>query len=106
MLVARIVLVAFVGPCPERMECCHNDGDETNNRLANLRWDTHSANLLDKRRHGTMPCGERHPKAKLSDMDIAEILRLGQAGEGHTGLARRFGVSGARIGQIIKKGAR
>lgn len=54
----RLVLTAFVGPCPDGMGGCHWDGDGTNNRLANLRWDTRSENQRDKVRHG------RHPMAK------------------------------------------
>lgn len=50
--VHRLVLSAFVGPCPEGMEGCHNDGDPTNNRLGNLRWDTHRANMQDRITHG------------------------------------------------------
>lgn len=49
----RLVLEAFVGPCPEGMEGCHNDGTASNNRLSNLRWDTSIANAQDKARHGT-----------------------------------------------------
>lgn len=48
-----LVLVAFVGPRPPGLEACHLDGDCTNNRLSNLRWDTHLANEQDKSRHGT-----------------------------------------------------
>lgn len=51
--VHRLVLEAFVGPCPDGLQCCHNDGDATNNRLENLRWDTPSSNMYDKVRHGT-----------------------------------------------------
>lgn len=50
--VHRLVLLAFVGPCLDGMEGCHNDGDKTNNAVSNLRWDTASANSLDKVRHG------------------------------------------------------
>jgi hypothetical protein len=65
--VHRLVLEAFVGPCPDGMECCHNDGDATNNRVENLRWDTRSENFLDRGRHGThhntrkTECPEGHP---------------------------------------------
>lgn len=55
----RLVLQAFLGPCPEGMEGCHNDGDPSNNRLDNLRWDTRSENMLDKRIHGTHNMGRR-----------------------------------------------
>lgn len=54
-LVHRLVLEAFVGPCPDGMEGCHNDGDPTNNRLENLRWDTRSGNIHDAIKHGTHP---------------------------------------------------
>ena len=53
-LIHRLVLEAFIGPCPEGMECCHfPDRDPSNNRLENLRWDTHKANVADSIKHGT-----------------------------------------------------
>lgn len=51
--VHRLVLEAFVGPCPEGLIACHNNGDPTDNRLENLRWDTPSSNMFDKQAHGT-----------------------------------------------------
>lgn len=51
--VHHLVLKTFVGPRPEGMQGCHNDGNRVNNRLSNLRWDTQSANQLDAVRHGT-----------------------------------------------------
>lgn len=36
--VHRLVLEAFVGPCPEGFECDHSDRDRHNNALTNLRW--------------------------------------------------------------------
>lgn len=49
VFVHRLVLTAFVGPCPDGMEACHGIGGATDNRAANLRWDTRSANVLDLR---------------------------------------------------------
>lgn len=60
MFAHRLVLLAFEGPCPAGMEGCHNDGNPANNHIGNLRWDTPSNNNLDKRRHGTMPVGDRN----------------------------------------------
>lgn len=54
-VVHRLILEAFVGPCPDGMEACHNNGARTDNRLENLRWDTPSNNNLDRTRHGTNP---------------------------------------------------
>lgn len=65
--VHRVVLAAFVGPCPEGSETCHNDGDGTNNSLSNLRWDDHSSNMYDRVKHGThhhsnrTHCPKGHP---------------------------------------------
>lgn len=48
----RIVLTSFVGPRPEGYEGCHGNGDFTDNRIENLRWDTHANNCADTSRHG------------------------------------------------------
>lgn len=70
----QLVLEAFVGPCPEGMQCCHNDGSRNNNALSNLRWDTHRANIADKFRHGTHVRGERNPMAKITEETARLIL--------------------------------
>lgn len=44
----RLVLLAFVGPCPEGMEACHGNDIPDDNRLSNLRWDTRKANVSDR----------------------------------------------------------
>lgn len=43
-----------MGPCPDGMEACHNNGDQLDNRIENLRWDTHSANIYDQVAHGNI----------------------------------------------------
>lgn len=48
-----LVLVAFVGPRPDGLEGCHNDGNPGNNRLDNLRWGTRSSNAKDRVMHRT-----------------------------------------------------
>ena len=50
--VHHLVAEAFIGPRPPGMEICHNNGDATDNRVQNLRWDTRSANLHDAVAHG------------------------------------------------------
>lgn len=59
LTVHRLVLLAFVGPCPPGMEVRHLDGDRTNARLDNLAYDTHSENLRDIARHGRHYLGNR-----------------------------------------------
>lgn len=54
--VHRLVLEAFVGPCPEGMECRHfPDRDTANNHLGNVSWGTRQQNMADKKIHGTSP---------------------------------------------------
>lgn len=87
--VHRMVLEAFVGPCVAGMECCHGNGDASDNRLVNLRWDTHLSNMRDRDLHGRTKAGSRLPEAVQNDVRdlaskatpvrrIARILLLGR----------------------------
>lgn len=97
--VHRMVLEAFVGPCPDGMEACHNNGDRLDNRLVNLRWDTHEENSADRNRHGTQPVGSRSVNAKLDESAAEEILsRMGR--DSASVVAREFGVSCKSITNI------
>lgn len=51
----RVICLAFYGPCPPELEVRHLDGNPTNNHVHNLRYGTHSENMADKVRHGTVP---------------------------------------------------
>ena len=57
--VHAVVLEAFIGPRPDGMVGCHNDGDPSNNRLDNLRWDTPENNARDTVLHGTHPMSKK-----------------------------------------------
>lgn len=48
-----LVMEAFVGPRPEGMQVCHNNGDRLDCRLENLRYGTDRENKLDTVKHGT-----------------------------------------------------
>ena len=74
----RLVLTAFIGECPDNMEGCHNDGNQNNNHLSNLRWDTHKNNIADKAKHGTSPKGSNNPNSKLQDIDVLLIRTLAE----------------------------
>jgi len=47
-----LVLAAFVGPKPEGVEVCYGPAGASDNSLTNLRYDTRSANALDRHRWG------------------------------------------------------
>ncbi len=73
-LVHRWVLEAFVGPCPDGMECRHLDGNRTNNCLDNLVWGTPKENMEDRRIHG------RNRSTKLTDEIVTKIRTRYAAG--------------------------
>jgi hypothetical protein len=78
--VHRLVLEAFVGPCPDGMECRHDNGVRADNRLDNLSWGTHAENMADIERHGTRPRGERHPLSVLTHEMVSWIRESHQPG--------------------------
>src|SRR3546814_9920541 len=53
-----LVTEAFIGPKPRGLEVCHNNGTRNDNRLVNLRYDTRSANAMDRHLHGPLPRSE------------------------------------------------
>jgi hypothetical protein len=101
-LVHRLVLEAFVGPCPDGMEACHRDGDRLNCALSNLRWDTPAANQADRVLHGTSNRGSRQWQAKLNEGDIPVIRELLRQGMFQREVATIFGVSDDAIGSIAR----
>jgi hypothetical protein len=64
---------AFVGPRPDGTEGCHWNGDPSDNRLTNLRWDTHTANMQDLIRHGTHYFSQRE-RCKRGHLLVAPNL--------------------------------
>lgn len=97
-----LVLEAFVGPCPEDMEGCHEDGDAANNKLSNLRWDTHVNNMEDQLTHGTRRKGEDINLSVLNEEQAREVIKAiphWKFGMGRM-FAQKFGVSDGTISQI------
>ena len=72
-LVHRLVAIAFLGDPPLHHEVCHMNGDRTDNRVVNLRWDTRQGNIADKLIHGTDNRGEKNSQSKLSKEDVLNI---------------------------------
>lgn len=99
--VHRLILAAFVGPCPAGFVCRHRDGDSTNNRLENLTWGTPKQNEADKKIHGTQPMGDGHYKSKLTAAKVKELRRRHASGERVCSLAREAGVTSSAISMAI-----
>lgn len=97
--VSTLVALAFIGPRPEGMDVCHNDGNLENNTVANLRYDTHQNNCRDRIGHGT----QFRPAPKLTDEQKAEVRRLAAAGIYQRVIGERFGVSQTTIWRTLSE---
>lgn len=106
VLVSRAVLEAFVGPCPEGMECRHLDGNAHNNRLDNLKWGTPLENAADKSRHGRQ-ChmkGETNGFHKLDEEEILAIReRYAKGGVTYRDLAEEYNIAPSNVRFIVKR---
>lgn len=98
--VHRLVLETFVGPAPEGLIGCHNDGNPGNPHLDNLRWDTHASNTHDMVAHGTKRIGSQCGHAKLTESDVIEIVAQMDSGAKIVDLANQHGVTPTAIFNI------
>jgi len=95
--VHKLVMLAFVGPAPEGMEVCHNDGSRDNNRLENLRYDTRKGNAAD------IDWSRVEKKRRFSALEVLSMRVQRAAGAGLAELARRYGVTRATISDICRR---
>lgn len=97
-----VVAEAFLGQCPEGLECCHENGNALDNRVKNLRWDTTAANAADRKRHGNETCGERSGKAKLTEAQVRAMRSEYAAGVPIKIIAEKYGMDRNHTGDVIK----
>lgn len=94
----RLVAENFYGPCPDGMECCHNDGNRFNNALGNLRWDTHAANEADKI--------VRNVPHKLTEDQVRGMRDMRtNTGASYAKIAKSFGVTAMTAFRAITRQA-
>lgn len=83
--VHKLVLLAFFGKPKENHETCHNNGIAWDNRIENLRWDTHANNNLDRKNHGKYATGKDHPMyGKPVPQEIKDQIRNSLLGNKHS----------------------
>lgn len=87
------------GPRPDGHEAAHSCGNPSCVNPSHLRWATPHENALDKREHGTIPRGETHHWARLTDQQAERILKLkGEVGSAE--LAKEYGVTQGYISAL------
>lgn len=103
-LVHRLVAEAFVGGYSADLSVNHINGNKLDNRFENLEWVTLSVNTKKQWETGLVDIrGERHPSAKLTDIELEEICcRLQRGGVVFRRLAAEYGVSDSLIYKIRK----
>lgn len=95
----RLVLTAFVGECPDGMQCAHLNGDPADCRLSNLAWVSPAENASHKHAHGTHLHGSKSNLAVLDETQVLEVLEL-KGAVSAAECARRFGVTPPTITSI------
>lgn len=99
--VHRLVLVAFVGPCPEGHEAAHLNGLSADNRLSNLAWATPSENNRHKSQHGTQRRGESVVGSRLTADDVIAARAARRSGEAIGDIAQRYGIDRGAMGLVL-----
>lgn len=93
--VHQLVMLAFYGYPPAGMEAMHLNGNPTDNRPENLRYGTHSQNMIDMYR-----TGKGH--LKLTPEEVRQIRFAFSCGWSVRELAAVYGVSDSCIRRIGK----
>lgn len=103
----RLVMLAFVGPCPEGMNVNHKNGVKTDGRLENLEYVTFKENLGHARRElGFNNSGMNHRLARLSDGEVHEMRELYASGRiKQIELAQKYGIAQSTISYILNRKA-
>lgn len=100
--VHALVAQTFIGPRPEKLQVCHNDGNPKNNCVENLRYGTQKENSQDSIRHGTANTakGADHPTAKLSWKQV-RFLRANRPKKSIRGWSLYYRISPSTVCSII-----
>lgn len=101
----RLVMLAFVGRCPDGQQVNHIDFNPLNNRIDNLECITVLENIRysNHRRIPNLARGEKQRCARLAEENVHEIRAALAKGDKAASIGRRYGVMG-RVVIDIKNG--
>lgn len=102
--VHREVLAAFVGPCPDGHQVSHLNGDNKDNRLVNLCYETPRENVARKQIHNTQTFGETHAAAKITYEQVKQIKAARANGELLKTIAAKHSLSFQHVSRICRGG--
>lgn len=89
----RYVYEHFNGPIPDGLDVLHRCDTPRCVNPDHLWLGSHKENMEDRNEKHRQARGTRHPRAKLTELQVAEIKTRLQAGEGVRHTARAFGIS-------------
>ncbi len=85
MKVHRLVLLAFVGPRPDGMECLHGpDPTKSNNAITNIRWGTRQENERESKL--------RSSRRRLNPDHLAQVYAMRAKGSTFKEIGDALGV--------------
>jgi hypothetical protein len=99
-LAHRVSYALANGDCPKHLEIRHRCDNPSCVNPAHLEPGTHRENMADMQARRRQRLGERHPCAKLTDAQMADLICAIEAGEQTGIIADRFGVSRAHVSCI------
>ena len=104
LLIHRLVMLAFVGPVPERMQVNHLNGNKEDNCLENLEYTTASANVRHAFAIGLKnQQGENNQSSTITENDVRQIRSLYASGWTLASLGKRFQMTKQGISLIVKR---
>ena len=100
--VHRIVANQFI-PNPRNLpEVNHKDGNHANNSVYNLEWCTSEYNHRHAVENNLYKVEEDSPRAKLTKEQVLSIYKEFESCKNKTIIAKRYNVSDALIGEIVR----
>lgn len=100
--VHRLVAIQFI-PNPNNLpEVNHKDGNHSNNSVYNLEWCTSEYNRRHALDNNLYKIEEDSPRAKLTKENVINIYKDYEVCKNKTTLAKKYNVSDALIGEIVR----
>lgn len=104
-LIHKLVLEAFVSPCPTGYYGNHKDGNRTNNNLDNLEWCTPGENNLHAfrvlKRKPVCVSGEKNWNAKITNGDVMLARQLRKSGFTYQQIADKLGIVKSHAKRVV-----